>query len=147
MRKEPTSESGPPVRISVAHCSAAEENKAVVRSIVEQVINRKKLAMVDELFSDEYQSHPSRHECPVGPQHAKRNFSRMHEAYPDLRAVIEEMVAEGDTVALRLILCGTHLPTGQRTTWSAMAFARLAKGKVTEDWRLVDDRQLETRLV
>jgi predicted ester cyclase len=37
-------------------------------------------------------------------------------------------------------LDGTHLPTGRRTTWSAMVFARFADGKVTEDWRLVDSR-------
>ena len=142
MRKEPTSETARLVRISVARCSAAEENKAVVRSIVEQIINRKKLDMVDELFSNEYRPHPSHRECPGGTQHAKRNFSRMHETYPDLRAVIEEMVAEGDSVAVRLTLSGTHLPTGQRATWSAMVFARLVEGKVTKDWRLVDDKQL-----
>jgi predicted SnoaL-like aldol condensation-catalyzing enzyme len=125
---------------------AAEENKAVVQRIVEQVINQKKLAMVDELFSDEYRPHPSRHRCPNGPEHAKRNFSRMHKAFPDLRAAIEAMVAEGDMVAVCVTLNGTHLPTGQRTKWSAMVFARFADGKVTEDWRLVDSRQLETQL-
>jgi predicted ester cyclase len=48
-----------------------------------------------------------------GPEHAKRIFSRMYKAFPDLRADIESMVAEGDTVALRLTLSGTHQPTDQ----------------------------------
>jgi predicted SnoaL-like aldol condensation-catalyzing enzyme len=126
--------------------SPAEENKAVVRRIVEQVINQKKLAIVDELFSEKYHPHPSRHERPNGPEYAKRNFSRMHKAFPDLRAAVEAMVAEGDMVAVQVTLSGTHLPTGQRTTWSATVFARFADGKVTEDWRLVNSRQLETRL-
>ena len=117
--------------------SPPEVNKAVVRRIVEQVINQKKLAIVDELFSEKYHPHPSRHECPNGPEYAKRNFSRMHKAFPDLRAVIEKMVAEGDMVAVQVTLSGTHLPTGQRTTWSATVLARFADGKVTEDWRLV----------
>ena len=143
MLEESPSETAQPVRIAMGHFSASEENKATVRRIVEQVINQKKLAMVDELFSDEYQPHPSGQERPVGPPYAKRNFSRMHEAFPDLRAAIESMVAEGDEVAVRLTLSGTHRPTGQRTTWSAMAFVRFAEGKVVEDWRLVDDsRQL-----
>jgi predicted ester cyclase len=119
----------------------AEENKAVVRRIVEQVINQKRLDMVDELFSDEYCPHPSGQERPEGPEHAKRNFFRMHEVFPDLRADIESMVAEGDTVALRLTLSGTHRPTGRHARWSAMVFARLAEGKVIEDWRLVENRQ------
>ena len=97
--------------------------------------------MVDELFSDEYRPHPSRHERPNGPEHAKRNFSRMHEVFPDLRADIESMVAEGDTVALRLTLSGTHHATGWPARWSAMVFVRLAEGKVIEDWRLVENRQ------
>jgi predicted ester cyclase len=108
-----------------------------VQRIVEQVINQKRLAMVDELFSDEYRHHPSRHEWFYGPEQAKRNFSRMYKAFPDLRAAVEEMVAEGDMVAVQVTLSGTHLPTGQRTTWSATVLARFADGKVTEDWRLV----------
>jgi predicted SnoaL-like aldol condensation-catalyzing enzyme len=146
MLEEPPFETGQPVRIAMRHFSSAEENKAVVERIVEQVINQKKLAMVDELFSEKYHPHPSRHERPIGPEYAKRNFSRMHKAFPDLRAVIERMVAEGDMVAVQVTLSGTHLPTGQRTTWSAMVFARFADGKVTEDWLLVDSRQIETRL-
>jgi predicted ester cyclase len=114
---------------------------AVVRRIVEQVINQNKLDMVDQLFSNEYRPHPSRHEGPVGPEHARRNFSRMHELFPDLRADIESMVAEGDTVALRLTLSGTHLPTGHHARWSATVVARLAEGKVIEDWRTIDDRR------
>jgi predicted SnoaL-like aldol condensation-catalyzing enzyme len=145
MLEESPSETAQPVRIAMGDFSASEENKATVRRIVEQVINQKKLAMVDELFSEEYHPHPSRRGCPIGPEHAKRNFSRMHETFPDLRAAIEAMVAEGDMVALRVALYGTHLPTGQHTTWSAMVFARFADGKVTEDWRLVDSRQIETQ--
>jgi predicted ester cyclase len=112
-----------------------------VRRIVEQLINHKELAMVDELFSSEYHPHPSRHEHPNGPQHAKRIFSRMHELFPNLRADIESMVAEGEVMAVRLTLSGTHQPTGQHARWSAMVFARFAEGKVIEDWRLVDNRQ------
>jgi predicted ester cyclase len=76
-----------------------------------------------------------------GPEHAKRNFSRMYKAFPDLPADIESMMAEGDTVALRLTLSGTHQPTDQLARWSAMVFVRLAEGKVIEDWRMVENRQ------
>jgi predicted SnoaL-like aldol condensation-catalyzing enzyme len=140
MREESPPETGRPVRMAMGYFCVAEENKAVMRRIVEQVINRKKLAMVDELFSEEYQPHPCRRGCPIGPEHAKRNFSRLHKAFPNLRAAIEAMVAEGDMVAARVTLDGTHLPTGRRTTWSAIVFARFADGKVTEDWRLGDSR-------
>src|SRR4051812_26279746 len=116
----------------------AEENKAIMRRITEEVINQKKLTMVDELFSKEYQPHPCMPGHTCGPEHARRNFSRMHKAFPDLRATIESMVAEGDMVAACVSLSGTHLPTGKQARWPAWVFARFAGGKVTEDWRLVD---------
>jgi predicted ester cyclase len=124
----------------------AEENKAVMRRIAEVVINQKKLAMVNELFSKDYQPHPSMPGQPRGPEHARRNFSRMYKAFPDFRVTIESMVAEGDMVAARATLSGTHLPTGKHARWPAMIFARFAGGKVREDWRVVDSGHLETQL-
>src|SRR4051812_24414612 len=123
----------------------AEENKAVMQRITEEVINQKKLAMVDELFSKEYQPYPPMPGRTCGPEHARRNFSRMHNAFPDFRATIDSMVAEGDMVAVRVTLSGTHQATGKHARWPATVFARFAEGKVTEDWRLVDSRQLETQ--
>ena len=124
----------------------AEENKAVVRRIVEVAINHKKLALVDELFSEEYRPHPSMTGQVRGPEHARRNFSRMHKAFPDFRVTIESMVAEGDMVAVRLTLSGTHLPTGKHARWPATVFARFVEGKVAEDWQVVDSGQLEMQL-
>jgi predicted ester cyclase len=66
-----------------------------------------------------------------------------NESFPDLRTVIESMVAERDEVAVPLTMSGIHWPTELRTTRSAMAFAHLAEGQVTEYWRLIDSRQLE----
>jgi predicted ester cyclase len=123
----------------------AEENKAVIRRIAEVVVNQKKLAMVDELFSKDYQPHPSMPGHTHGPQHARRNFSRLHKGFPDFRVTIDSMVAEGDMVAARLTLSGTHLATGKHARWPAKIIAHLADGKVTEDWRVVDSRQLETQ--
>jgi len=124
----------------------AEENKAVMRRIAEVVINHKNLAMVDELFSKEYQPHPSIPGQPRGPEHARRNFSRMYKVFPNFRVTIESIVAEGDMVAARVTLSGTHLPTGKHARWPAMIFARFAGGKVTEDWRVVDSGQLSGQL-
>ena len=71
-----------------------EENKAVVRRINEEVISGKDLALADELFSPEYMVYPSRPGRTPVPENAKRAFSILHEAFPDLRANIESMVAE-----------------------------------------------------
>ena len=78
---------------------AVEENKAVVRRINNEVISGKNLALADELFSSEYIVCPSLPGRPPGPENAKRAFSMLHAAFPDLQANIESMVAEGDAVA------------------------------------------------
>ncbi len=55
-------------------------------------------------------------------------------------------MAEGDMVAMRLTLSGTHLPTGRRVQWPVTVFTRFAEGKVAEDWLVVDTGQFEAQL-
>jgi predicted ester cyclase len=124
----------------------AEHNKAVMRRIIEEVINHKHLAVVDELFHQEYRLHPSTSVHPWGPEKARRNFSRIHKAFPNLRGTLESIVAEGDMVAIRLTLSGTHLPTDRYAQWPVTVFTRFAGGKVAEDWLVVDTGQFEAQL-
>ena len=61
---------------------------------------------------------------------------------PDIQATIEDMVAEGETVAVRWTFRGTHTgesprrgaPTGELFTIVGMSFYRFAEGKIEEDW-------------
>ena len=61
-------------------------------------------------------------------------------AFPDLRIVAEEMVAEGNAVVSRLTLTGTHLgdfqgtaPTGKHFTIGAFALHRIVEGRIARD--------------
>jgi predicted ester cyclase len=122
---------------------ATEENKAVFRRIIEEVINDKNLEVVDELFSEEYVTHPSLPGRTPGPENARRYFSNMHAAFPDILATIEAVVAEGDWVATRATMSGTHKATGKRVTWPVSVFSRFAEGKtqkigslpIPDNWR------------
>ena len=70
----------------------------------------------------------------------------LRRAFPDLRAIVEDEIAEGDTVVQRLTLSGTHrgtflgLPaTGRRATWQLVAIQRLGRdGKFAEHWSSPD---------
>jgi hypothetical protein len=68
----------------------------------------------------------------------KRAFAGLHEEFPDIHVEIEEMVAEGDAVAVRLTFVGTHAPSGERATWPEMVFARFSGGKAVESWEATD---------
>ncbi len=114
------------------------ENKAVQRSIIDEVINQKNLDLADELFSEEHELHPEAPGVGRGPEGMKGVFAGLHEEFPDVRVEIESMVAEGDMVAVRLTFSGTHAPTCERATWPEMVFARFSEGKAVESWEVTD---------
>jgi predicted ester cyclase len=114
------------------------ENTAVMRRIIEEVINRKNLDLADELFSDDHELHPETAGVGRGPDGMKQAFAGLHAEFPDVQAEIESMVAEGDLVAVRLTFSGTHAPTGERATWPEMVFTRFSAGKAAESWEVID---------
>lgn len=65
--------------------------------------------------------------------------------FPDFEVRVEDAIAEGDRVAVRLTQSGTHQgvfmgiePTGRRAAWTTMAHLRVADGRVVERWGVVD---------
>jgi steroid delta-isomerase-like uncharacterized protein len=66
-------------------------------------------------------------------------------AFPDLLWTVEDMVADGDSVAVRYTMTGTHRgdfagvpPTGKAVVAQSMAFYRLADGQIVEERAQVD---------
>jgi len=98
------------------------ENKAVLRRIIDEVINGKNLDLADELFAEVHELHPEAPGVGRGPEGMRRAFEGLHEEFPDVRAQIGSMVAEADVVAVRLTFSGTHARTGERATWPEMVF-------------------------
>ena len=102
---------------------SAEESKAVMRRFWE-VWEQGNIDLLDELLAREYINHTlATPDLPPGPEGVKEVVSMFHSAMPDLRVVVEDMIAEGDKVATRYTLEGTHEgelfgvpPTGQRLT-------------------------------
>jgi predicted ester cyclase len=114
-----------------------EENKVPVRRFYEEVINQKHLAVLDELAGDPYVSH----DLPSDPVALKSFIGGFHSAFPDGHITIGQMIAEGNTVAVRLTFRGTHTgefqgiaPTGKAVTVPAMDMYRLVDGKIVEHW-------------
>ncbi|HZB10947.1 MAG TPA: ester cyclase [Rubrobacter sp.] len=105
-----------------------ERNKAVVRRFYEEVFNAGRLEVMDELASPDLVAHdtlppgvPER-----GPEPYKHTTAMFRSALPDLHQEIEDMVAEEDTVAVRVTLTATHRgpflgvePTGRRCATGA----------------------------
>jgi predicted ester cyclase len=120
---------------------STEENKAVLRREVEELYNHTGNLDVVEEISHEPTSGEVR-----GIEGARRFAATFREAFPDLQNAIEDMVAEGDKVAMRFGGSGTHLgeteafgpPTGKRMKLTGITIKRLTDGKIVEAWTNFD---------
>ncbi len=132
----------------------AETNKVQFRRTLEEMLNQGNLANVDELIAPDYINH----EMPPGmnnrgPESARQVVLMLRTAFPDLHFTIEELVAEGDTVACRVTMSGTHLgpflgmaPTGRSVRQAQMHFVRFRDGKGIEHRAVRDDLGLIQQL-
>ena len=101
------------------------------------MITQKNLAVLEKLMGDHYVSH----DLPSDPAALKGFIGGFHSAFPDGQITIEQMIAEGDTVALRATFHGTQTgqfqdipPTGKAVTVPAQDMYRLIEGKIVEHW-------------
>ena len=132
---------------------SAEENKAIVRRFW-GVWEEGNIDLVDELLAPDYINHtPASPDQPTGPEGVKGVVAMFRSAIPDLRVVVEDMIAEGDKVAVRYTLEGTHEgelfgvpPTGQRLSIKSIAVERVSDGKIREHWRVTDSLDMMQQL-
>lgn len=117
---------------------STEENKAMVRSVVEEILNKGNLAVADEIMASNYVYHYPLFEVK-GPEGFKQLIGTMRTAFPDINATIEDLIAEGDMVAVRFTIQGTFkgemmgiAPTGKHLTFSEAVFIRFENGKEVE---------------
>jgi predicted ester cyclase len=111
----------------------SEENKAMVRRMVEAINEGSEAEAVEELFE------------PRAARRVKRLFAEFRAAFPDWQEEVVQLVAEGDTVAGRFRCSGTHLgeflgeaPTGKRMDVQEVFFLRSEGGRFVDFWGLED---------
>ena len=123
-----------------------EDNKTIVRRFFDEVVSNGNLGVVDELCSADYRVHAtlSGHDA-IDRDQMKELVRSFHSSFPDARITIEDIVAEGDLVAARLMEQGTHAgafkgipPTGRQVTYGSMTFLRIVDGKIVDHWGLLD---------
>lgn len=129
-----------------------EQNKAVVTRFVE-FINTGNPAIADEVVAPDYLERDPFPGQQPGRDGLKAVILMTRAAFPDLEWVMEDMVAEDDTVASRFTWRGTHRgaflgvpPTGKRVTLTGMVFDRVVGGKMVESQLLMNTLSLLTQL-
>ncbi len=121
-----------------------DDNKAVIRRRYD-AFNAGDLKAMDEAFAANVVDLLPLKGQTSGVDGFKERLTRLRSSFPDLRFTIEAMIAEGDTVAERATLRGTHLgkfmgvpATGKQITGNMMAFNKFADGKVVERGRIIN---------
>jgi predicted ester cyclase len=122
-----------------------EELKVRARRIPEEMLTQGDLSVADAVFAPDTVHHGPLSYAP-GIGGAKQFVRALRRAFPDLCAIIEDEIAEGDRVVQRLTVSGTHSgeycglpPTSKRVTWQLVAIQRIRPdGKVAEHWSSPD---------
>jgi predicted ester cyclase len=122
-----------------------EKNKALTRWWWEEVWLKGNVAATDEFMAPNYVDHPSLPGLPPGPEGMKQALTYYRAASPQLQATLDDILADGERVALRWSARGTHLgewldvpPTGHHFTMSGITIYRLAEGKAVEGWNSIE---------
>jgi len=134
---------------------SAKEIKALARRWFEEA-NKGKAAfmtVIDELHATDLICHRGTGEDIRGIKDYKRGLMEVYSAFPDLHYTIDDMVVEGDKVAIRYTWTGTHKgeimgtpPTNKKVTMWEILIDRVAGGKFAEIWARYDTLGLMQQL-
>jgi predicted ester cyclase len=120
--------------------SPVERNKAVVRRIFDEIFNQGKLDVADELLTPDTAVHVPFEHPGSGPAALKKIVGSLRGGFPDIQLEIEDMLGEGDKVAVAWHSTRqTHLgpyrglpPTRRSVHVSGIDILRFEDGRVAE---------------
>jgi len=111
---------------------SVEENKAIARRFVEAWPNPD---MLDEIVADDYVENAQKQDLET----LKQNIAKHLIGLPDMRFVVEDIIAEGNKAVVCWKASGTHTgewwgipPTDKEVEWVGMSCLRIADGKIAE---------------
>ena len=121
--------------------SSSEENKAVVRACFENA-SRGNFDALDGIVTEDYVLHP---EEVHGADGLKQMVQGYRDALSGLQVTIDQQLTEGDYVATRFTIRGTHdgelmgtPPTGKDVAFTAITISRCEGGRISEEWEIAD---------
>lgn len=120
---------------------SVSENKALLRRYVREVWEKQNPAAVKEFLASNYRRHASPDAAPLNLNDQVQRLIGFRTAFPDIQIVVEEVIAEGDLIAFRSTMRGTHkgeffgiAPTGRQVTVGLIDVIRVKDSKFVEQW-------------
>ena len=116
----------------------SEQSKILARRFYDEILNGRKMDVADEILSPEYVDHSA---TAPGLENFKIYFSMITNVFPDIKVTIEDLFADEDKVAVRLIIHGTQLgsfrgfpPSSTQAIWTGIDILHISNGLITERW-------------
>ena len=133
---------------------SVEENKALVRRVFEEVLTKHDLDGAAAIMVADFAHHVYGFSDLHGLEKWKQLVHSIFDAFPDGRWAVEEMLAQGDRVAVRWTFRCTHTgaewagipPTGREVATSYMSFFDVANGKIAKERTIGDSLDLWQQL-
>ena len=134
--------------------SDLQMNKAVVQRYVDEIHNDHSIDAIESIFSREFIDHMDTYGGLFqGIDGLKKGYAAAFQAFPDLKAIVCQMIAEEDKVVLHKTVMGTHrgefrgIPaTGKKVEYQSIYIFRIENNKISEYWGLQDELKLMQQL-
>lgn len=123
---------------------SVDQNKALARRLVDEVINQGSLDVLDDLLAPTYRYHASGMEI-AGAEGMKQVFTMLRSAFPDWNETVEDLIADDTQAVFRVTGRGTHRgpfygvpPTGKQVAMQGTDIVRVEDGRLAEHWAVFD---------
>jgi len=134
--------------------SDLQMNKAVVQRYVDEIQNNHSIDAIESIFSSEFIDRMDTYGGLFqGIDGLKKGYAAAFQAFPDLKAIVCQMIAEEDKVVLHKTVMGTHrgefrgIPaTGKKVEYQSIYIFRIENNKISEYWGLQDELKLQQQL-
>ncbi len=127
--------------------------KEIARRFYEEIINQKNVHAIDRFCTIDFVDHNPPPGGEGGLDATKQQFLDLVAAFPDLKMMVEDQIAEGDRVVTRVLMRGTHKGqymgmqgSGKPIEIGGVDILRMVNGKAAERWGYFDDVKLMQQL-
>lgn len=130
-----------------------KDNKAKFRLLYEEILNKGKVELFEELCAPNFVKHAIPPAADYGIEGSKQSVMMLRKAFPDIKYTVEDMIEEGDKIVARWTAHGTHKgefmgipPTGKQVTFTGIEIIRIEGDKAVEEWEELDRAGLMQQL-
>jgi len=122
-----------------------QDNKAVARRYYEEVLNQRKVDLLDEVAAEDYVEHDPFPGQGNGRADLKARVQLLQDAFDPLEFTIKDIIAEDDKVVVRWKNAGNNSgsflgmpPTNKDISIAGIDIHVVRDGRLAEHWHVVD---------